>query len=455
MTTNHRHTPGRRAVLGGALGGALTGLSACAFTGDGSAASGGAGPSGPADHLVVWFPGTNQTEIDLVTGEIVPAFEERTGATVDVTYLDWGDMSTKLNAAFAAGTAPDVFGHGPAAVADFAVNDRLEDLGPYLELLEPADLEDMDAALPGGRVDGTQYLVPLSIQGSLIAYRAGDFREAGLDPDDPPRTWEDLLEVARRLTVRDGAGTITRSGLLLMSDAIGRQQSFAALLASAGGRQVDGTSPATAAFDSPAGATALDYLVTLFAGDPAVAADLGQNYSDLPPEQQPLVTGRASMTMSTAVRAQSMHDAHPELDLRVMQPLAFSGGEPGVLGGAGPGLMINKDSAAKELAWEFISHLLQPEVSGEYTRGIGAIPVRASSVDDPYVQGSPVMTAFVQAADAWVPNPNVPGWVQARDTLSGFLEQALNERLTPEEALAQAAPAVDEVLAKAARAGGA
>ncbi|WP_432482497.1 ABC transporter substrate-binding protein [Kineococcus esterisolvens] len=452
MTTS---APRRRTVLGGALGTSLLTLPGCAFAGDDSAEAGGSAPSGPADHLVVWFPGTNQTEIDLVTQEIVPAFEDRTGATVDVTYLDWGDMSTKLNAAFAAGTAPDVFGHGPAAVADFVVNERLEDLGPYLERLDAADLEDLDAALPGGRVDGTQYLVPLSIQGSLVTYRAGDFREAGLDPDAPPSTWEELLEVARRLTVRDGSGATTRSGLLLMSDAIGRQQSFAALLASAGGEQVSGSSPATAEFDSPAGVTALDYFTSLFQGDPAVSADLGQNYSDSPVEQQPLVTGRASMTMSTAVRAQSMYDAHPELDLRVMPPLSFRGSDPGVLGGAGPGLMINRDSTAKDLGWEFISYLLQPETSSRYTQGIGAIPLRASSVDDPYVQDSPVMTAFVRAADAWVPNPNVPGWVQGRDTLSQFLERALNEQLSPQDALAQAAPAVDEVLAKAARAGGA
>src|SRR5687768_7827317 len=82
-------------------------LSACVSTGP--------EPSGgdSAGTLQVWFPGTNQTEIDLVTKQIVPAFEEETGATVEVTFLDWGDMSTKLNAAFAGGTAPDVFGHGP------------------------------------------------------------------------------------------------------------------------------------------------------------------------------------------------------------------------------------------------------------------------------------------------------------------------------------------------------
>jgi multiple sugar transport system substrate-binding protein len=447
----------RRAVLGG-LGATALGLGGCAFAGGDAAsdaASEGSSSSGGApDRLVVWFPGTNQTEIDLVTKTIVPAFEEQHGVTVEVTYLDYSDLSTKLNAAFAAGTAPDVFGHGPAAVADFVVNDRLEDLGPYLAALSDEDREDMSAALPGGQVDGTQYLVPLSIQGSLITYRAGDFTAVGLDPDAPPTTWEELRAAAEKLTVRDG-NAITRSGLLLQSDPIGRQQAFATLLASAGGEQLDDGSPAKAAFDSAEGSTALGYLVGLFQGDAAVAADLGQNYSDQPVEQQPLVTGRASMTMSTAVRAQTMAAAHPELDLRVMQPLSLDGGTPGVLGGAGPGLMINKDSAAKDLGWQFITYLIDPETSTQYTQGIGAIPLRKSAATSDYVTSSPVMTAFVEAADAWVPNPNVPGWVQVRDTLTKFLEQAMNGQTSPQDALAQAAPAVDEVLAKAARAGGA
>src|SRR5690606_34055019 len=90
-------------------------ISGCAASG------GGEGDGGDADKLTVWFPGTNQTEIDLVTDTIVPAVEEETGVEVGVTFLDWSDLPTKRNAAFPAGTAPDVFGHGPAAIADFVV----------------------------------------------------------------------------------------------------------------------------------------------------------------------------------------------------------------------------------------------------------------------------------------------------------------------------------------------
>lgn len=180
-----RITTGRAAALGAATTGVLL-LGACGLAPqDGDADDEG---SDVPSTLSVWFPGANQAEIDLMDGTIVPAFEEKTGIDVEVTFVDWGDLSPKLNAAFAAGTAPDVFGHGPAAVADFVANDRVEDLGPYLDELDPALVEDVSAVLPGGQVDGTQYLVPLSVQGYLVAYDAQAFTDAGLDPDNPPAT---------------------------------------------------------------------------------------------------------------------------------------------------------------------------------------------------------------------------------------------------------------------------
>lgn len=429
----------RRAAL------ALIAVGALALTACSAPASEESSDGIEGETLTVWFPGTNQTEIDLVTGPIAEAFEEETGAKLDVTFIDWGDLSTKLNAAFAAGTAPDVFGHGPAAVADFVVNDRVEPLDDYLAEMDEADLDDLAAALPGGQVDGTQYLMPLSMQGNLIVYDAADFTAAGLDPDAPPTTWEEVLTAAEALTVRDG-DTITRSGLLLPSQAIGRQQSFAALLASAGGQQLsdDGTE---AEFDSPQGVDALEYFTSLFAASDAVSANLGADYINAPAAQQPVVTDAAAMTMQTPNGANQIVAAAPDLDLRVMDAIPFAGEDEGfTLGGSGPGLIINADSELKDLAWTFISYMLSPEVSAEYTEGIGAVPVRASAAETPYVKDNPVLQAFVANAPQFRPNPNVAGWVQVRDTLDKYLEQALNGVLPAADALDQAKVEVDKIL---------
>jgi multiple sugar transport system substrate-binding protein len=402
---------------------------------------------GDANAISVWFPGTNKAEIDLVTKTIAPAFEKETGSKVKVTFVDWSDLSPKLNAAFAAGTAPDVFGHGPAAVADFVANDRVEPLTPYVEKLSKTDAADLGTALPGGQVKGVQYLIPLSMQGNLIAYRPDLFSAAGLDPNNPPATWEAVLAAASKLTKRDGSGKVTRAGLLLPSHPIGLQQTFASLIGSAGGKQisVDGTK---AAFASPAGERALKYMVGVYNGSTAVANNLGADYLDAPAAQQPIVTGDAAMEVQTPNNVQQMLLAKPGLELKLIQPPKFADGGSGVmLGGAGPGLMINKDSHAKSLAWKFISYLISSKASATYTEGIGALPVRASAAETGYVKKSPVLQSFVQAAGSFKPNPNVPGWTKIRDVLAKHLEQAMHQQVDPATALKQAAAEVDAILA--------
>jgi multiple sugar transport system substrate-binding protein len=422
---------------------ALSAAAALALTG---CASGGGAADGADKTLSVWLPGTNQAEIDLVTDTIVPAFEKETGATVEVTYVDWGDISTKLNSAFAAGTAPDIFGHGPAATADFVVNDRILDLDDRVAAMSAEDRDDLAAALPGGQVDGVQYLMPLSLQGYLVMYDADAFTAAGLDPDSPPTTWGELKTDADALTERDGSGTITRSGFLAPSQAIARQQSFATFLFGAGGSLVndEGTK---ATFASSEGVEALDFFTSLYTGDDAVSANLGEDYLNAPAAQQPLVQGTAAMTIQAPSMMQQIVDAAPDRDLRVMPALSLEGGDPAAFGGAGPGLMINADSEAPDLAWSFIEYMLSPEVSTEYTQGTGTIPVRASAADSDYAKNSPIISTFLEQSGNLQTNPNVVGWVQVRDALDKQLERALNGVAGSQEALDAAAAEADKILA--------
>ena len=96
-----------------------------------------------------------------------------------------------------------------------------------------------------------------------------------------------------------------------------------------------------------------------------------------------------------------------------------------------------------------MQYMVSPEISAQYVEGIGAVPTRASAVDTPYVQDSPVLQAFVANGVHFRPNPNVPGWVQVRDTMDKYLEQALNKALPAGDALAAAATEVDTILESA------
>jgi multiple sugar transport system substrate-binding protein len=431
----------RRLALPAALVAATSlALAGCAGSSGPSSSGGGSSEGGT---LTVWFPGNSQPEIDLVTKTLVPEFEKKNNVTVKVTYVDWGDLSPKLNAAFAAGTAPDVFGHGPAAAADLVANDRVVNLDNDIKSLPASDRDDLNAALDGGKVDGKQYLTPLSISGQLVVYRADLLKEAGIDPSTLT-TWNAVRNAAQKLTVREG-GTVKRAGLLLGTAAIQRSITFNALLAAQGGAMTnkDGSK---VTFDSTAGVDALTFFDSLYQGSSTVGADVGNDYLNSAPAQQPLVTGAAAMTMLTSQAAVQVAAANPGLKLGVLPALSFK--KPAAFGGAGAGLFINADSNQQKLAWKFLEFMTSPEISTQYAAGTGGIPIRASAANSDYVKGSPIVQEFLKQAKNYVPNPNVPKWTQIRDVLDASLEQALNGAATPKQALDQAAQQATAVIGK-------
>jgi multiple sugar transport system substrate-binding protein len=427
----------RRALVPVAL------VAAGAIALSGCSSSGGSDDGKGSKTLTVWFPGNSEPEIKLVTKTLVPEFEKQNDVKVDVTYVDWGDLSPKLNAAFAAGTAPDVFGHGPAAAADLVANDRVVDLDSYVDKLPKDDQDDLKAAFTGGQVNGKQYLTPLSVSGNLIVYRADLLKEARVD-SSTITTWDDARKAAEKLTVRDG-GSIKRAGLLVGSAALQRSQTFNALLSAEGG-SLTNKDGSKVEFDDQKGVDALTFYRDLYQGSDAVANNLGNDYINAAPAQQPLVTGDAAMTMLTSQAAAQIAKANPELELGVLPALKFT--EPAAFGGAGAGLFINADSKNKDLAWKFMKFMISPEISTQYAEGTGGIPIRASAAGSDYVKDSPIVQAFLEQSEHYVPNPNVPKWTQIRDMLEDSLEQAISGSTAPKDALKNAAQQATDLIGK-------
>lgn len=243
--------------------------------------------SGP---LRVWFPGGSGPEIELVEQRVVPEFRRAHGVDVEASYVDWDEISPKLAAAMAANTAPDVFGHGPAATAEYAEAGRVLELDGYLRQWSQAERRDVSTFLAGGRYDGQQYMVPIAGGGPLLAYRTDLFERAGLRA--PPRTWPEVRDAARRLTVRRG-GT-RRAGILVPTAPIGRSQTFTSFLLSCGGSLLDPTGT-RARFHREPGVRALGFFVSLYEGDRPVSDQLGADHNALAPGQRPMAVGDTAM----------------------------------------------------------------------------------------------------------------------------------------------------------------
>lgn len=125
--------------------------------------------------------------------------------------------TTKLMTAIAGGTGPDVYNLDRFTVAQRAYYEQLEPLDKYLEELG-VDIDDLktqyvDFAITECQWNNTLYALPWDTDARVIYYNKEHFREAGLDPEKPPRTIEELDEYADKLTKKVG-NRYTRIGFV-------------------------------------------------------------------------------------------------------------------------------------------------------------------------------------------------------------------------------------------------
>jgi len=119
----------------------------------------------------------------------------------------------KIMRALTAGAPPDCFFlWEPSYIGALAANGALRPLDPYLQ---HSDL-DLRQLIPGsikqGYYRGHYWAMPFLVDAYALYWSKKAFREAGLDPDRPPRTFSELEAYAKRLTSWERKGRLRRLG---------------------------------------------------------------------------------------------------------------------------------------------------------------------------------------------------------------------------------------------------
>lgn len=176
-------------------------LTACAPSGD----------SGGDQELLVWDTGILGRTLDNGDADLENSFidqmaakfeEENPGVTVTVVQQggDISSSSAQFQAASVAGDGPDLriqYAGGPTlSFADF-----FEDLEPYLtpEIIDSMTGFNVNRA--GFAPDGAILGMPYGAGNMFTVFsNTAILEEAGLDPADPPATWEELMANAQQVT---------------------------------------------------------------------------------------------------------------------------------------------------------------------------------------------------------------------------------------------------------------
>ena len=337
------------------------------------------------------------------------------------------------------GNLPDVYFSGYNLTAELVhalePRNQITDLGPFIEAeggqaFLDANYSPKMAAL--GQIDGKQYGLPVNASSPIIYINAELVRKAGGDPDNMPKTFDGLIELAAKIHALDPKV----AGMGYDINGWPDDWVWQALIFQQGGKLVDESTKAVA-FDNEIGLNALK-LARRF------VTEGGQNLLDWDQSRQQFGAGLTGFIFSTPAHVQTVQGLVG--DRFELKTATFPLDNPetgGVPTGGNSAVILTQDKARQDAAWKYLKWITGPEAQNVIVRITGYLPTNklATGPDflEPYYAENPnVKTASLQA-DRSLPWAGYPGgdsvriWRTQRDVIGAVMRG----ELSPEDGLKQ------------------
>jgi sn-glycerol 3-phosphate transport system substrate-binding protein len=305
------------------------------------------------------------------------------------------------------------------------------------ELIKADKSFNLDDVLPGMlknvRWKEQLYGVPFVRSTPVLYYNKQRFKDAGLDPNKPPKTWTELREMARKLTTDPEQAY----AIALKANA----WHFDALVFGAGGELAnqDGT---RSEFVEPV-MKPLQLWADMIHKDKT--ARLG--------DRDAFLSGQAAMFIESTALVASFEKSNPNLDFGTALFPVSEGQKPGVVAGGGVAVIPAKVPADKQrAAFQFLTFFISTTQTGELSRRTGYVPIRKSAIElltkEGFYKEHPNYVAGVEQMEFARELPPVANWPQAMGAITRAMQSCLERNEPAAKVLVQAGNEVDQILKK-------
>ena len=425
-----------------------TGSSESAAGGASSQAAGGEEAGGAEEasddalHLTFYYPVNVGGSAAALIEQICADFNaENPDIVVEPVYTgNYDDTVTKIQTAIQGGTPPDVFVSLAAprfTMASTGMAMPLDDLIAADGEEGQAYIDDfLDGFMLDSYVDGQIYSIPFQRSTMVLFYNKDAFEEVGLDPEDPPETWEEVVEYGQKLTNENRYGV----GLALNSGSAQWAFTGFCLQNSANGENLMTEDGKQVLFDTPENVEALQFWLDLQNKYQIMAPGIVQ-WTDLPTQ---FLAGEVAMIYHTTGNMANIND-NAEFEFGT----AFLPGHKRVAAPTGGGNFYISSGISEErvqAAWKFIKFATETERAAQWSLDTGYVATRESCFETDLIKNyyeelpqakvaydqipysGPELTTY-NAAEIWrVLNDNIQaavvGDATAQEALTAAQEQA-------------------------------
>lgn len=350
--------------------------------------------------------------------------------------VKFDDYYTKLTAALAAKTAPDVVVCHQQNLLNYVPSGAFLPLDEYVD---QATLDDFqEAPLKDCYYEGKLYALPLDVHPIVFYYNTDILKEAGIEK--VPATAEEFLEAAKQVKEKTGKWGLAIDNTTGVYKAYTLFRLFFSMIYQQGGTFL--TDDLTKAnFNNEKGEKALQWLID------GVNSGVNPNQLDYDAAMNMFKLGEAAFYFN-GVWATGTLEQREGLHF-VAAPLpAFYGTEPWAWGGSHTlaiPVQKNQDPKKVEAGIKFIEWMT---AHGELWAKAGHIPTRKSVAEKDSYKSLPYRPGYAAAAGYVQSVPNTPAWNEIYGTMSDMLEAAVTKNQDPKTALADMEKTVNDIIAK-------
>jgi ABC-type glycerol-3-phosphate transport system substrate-binding protein len=314
---------------------------------------------------------------------LVETYQNATGVRVEPRNVTARHYYERLVLETATGTAADVLTVNPNNLLELVAGGHLLQLDA---MIDAAGLR--ERIVPGGfdslTVAGVTYAVPVTGRTLELLYNRCHFEEAGIAA--PPRTPEEFLDIAGRLTLRGEDGRVLRFGANMVNTTEDPTYEMLLMWSIAfGGSFSDGRGNFT--LDSAPVVQALEFMKRVY--DSGAVAQ-GMMESDL---RALFATGGASMTLDGSWQFPFIKAHNPEqFHCFAAAPVPWDGPSTG---GVNMALAINARAADPEAAFAFIAMSASPEMQQRFSDFSAFIPYGVNALTPEQRAAKPYLEPFL------------------------------------------------------------
>jgi multiple sugar transport system substrate-binding protein len=345
------------------------------------------------------------------------------GWKVTPEVVGWAQCQDKATTLAVAGTPVGMAYVGSRALKEFAENELIvpvpmtedEKKGYYPNIVDTVTFE------------GTQWGVPIAFSTKALYWNKDLFKQAGLDPEVPPKTWAEEIAFAKQIKEKTG---IAGYGLPAKTFDNTMHQ-FMHWVYTNNGKVIDGDN---IVIDSPEVLAALQAYkdITPFSVEGATAYEQNEIRAIF-------LDGKVGMIQSGSGAAARLKETKVNWGVAPL-PLGPSAKGDGTLL-ITDSLVVFKDTGVEEKAIEFAKFITSPGPQGEYELqgGAGLTPLRPSPKVDEFVKADPSWKPFIDGIAYGGPEPLFKDFKGFQNTMIEMVQSVVTGKAEPADALKKAA----------------